>query len=52
MWFLLFFKNFPVIAIAEVKEVVAPRLRAPHEHGIDITGHHVDYERETPGERD
>jgi molybdopterin-containing oxidoreductase family membrane subunit len=52
MWFMLFIKNFPVIAIAEVKEIVAPRLRTAHEHGIDVTGHHVDFERETPGERD
>jgi molybdopterin-containing oxidoreductase family membrane subunit len=53
MWFLLFVKQLPVIAIAEVKEIVKPRLRLAHaERGIDVTGHHVDYERETPGERD
>jgi hypothetical protein len=27
MWFLLFIKQFPVIAIAEVKEIVPPRVR-------------------------
>ncbi len=27
MWFLLFIKHLPVIAIAEVKEMVPPRLR-------------------------
>ena len=52
MWFLLFIKQFPVIAIAEVKEIVAPRLRTEHEHGIDVAGLHLDYERETPGEKE
>ena len=52
MWFLLFVKQLPVIAIAEVKEIVAPRLRTVHDHGITVTGEHVDYERETPGEHD
>jgi Ni/Fe-hydrogenase subunit HybB-like protein len=52
MWFLLFIKQFPVIAIAEVKEIVAPRLKREHEHGIDITGEHLAFERETPGEHE
>jgi Ni/Fe-hydrogenase subunit HybB-like protein len=52
MWFLLFVKQLPVIAIAEVKEIVAPKLRTAHDHGITVTGEHVDYERETPGEHD
>jgi hypothetical protein len=52
MWFLLFIRQFPVIAIAEVKEIVAPRVRTQHEHGIDVTGLHLDYERETPGEKE
>jgi len=52
MWFLLFIKQLPVIAISEVKEIVMPRLRAAHSHGITITGEHVDYERETPGEHE
>jgi Ni/Fe-hydrogenase subunit HybB-like protein len=53
MWFLLFIKQLPVIAISEVKEIVAPRLRS-HAVGdaITITGEHVDYSRETPGEHD
>jgi Ni/Fe-hydrogenase subunit HybB-like protein len=34
MWFLLFIKQMPVIAIAEVKEIVPPKMK--HEHG----GHH------------
>jgi molybdopterin-containing oxidoreductase family membrane subunit len=52
MWFLLFIKQFPVIAIAEVKEIVAPRVRTEHEHGIDVTGQHLAFERETPGEHE
>jgi molybdopterin-containing oxidoreductase family membrane subunit len=52
MWFLMFIKQLPVIAIAEVKEIVPPPLRTAHEHGIDVTGHHVEYEAEVPGEHD
>ncbi|MEX1185178.1 MAG: NrfD/PsrC family molybdoenzyme membrane anchor subunit [Gemmatimonadaceae bacterium] len=52
MWFLLFIKQFPVIAIAEVKEIVKPRLRKPHDHGIDTAGQHLAFERETPGEHE
>jgi Ni/Fe-hydrogenase subunit HybB-like protein len=37
MWFLLFIKQLPVLAIAELKEVVPPRMRTdPHaEHALD-----------------
>jgi hypothetical protein len=35
-----------------VKEIVPPRLRAAHAHGISVTGEHVDFERETPGEHE
>ena len=35
MWFLLFVKQLPVMAIAELKEIVAPRVK--HGHG---GGHH------------
>jgi len=53
MWFLLFIKNFPVVAIAEVKEVVPPRLRTSQPvEGIEVTGMHLEFEPETPGERD
>ena len=53
MWFLLFIKNLPVVAIAEVKEIVPPRLRShPARADVDVTGHHVDYSPETPGEHD
>jgi hypothetical protein len=53
MWFLLFIKNLPVIAIAEVKEVVPPPLRESHPvEGIDVSGMHLEFEPETPGERD
>ena len=31
MWFLLFIKQLPVIAIAEIKEIVPPKLRQPHD---------------------
>ena len=53
MWFLLFIKNLPVIAIAEVKEIVPPSLSTPHPvEGIDVSGMHLEFEPETPGERD
>ncbi len=50
MWFLLFIKQLPVIAIAEVKEIVPPPVRTAHDHGIRITGEHVAFEADTPGE--
>jgi Ni/Fe-hydrogenase subunit HybB-like protein len=54
MWFLLFIKNLPVVPIAEVKEIVPPRLRVRHPHAdhIDTSARHLEYEPETPGERD
>jgi molybdopterin-containing oxidoreductase family membrane subunit len=52
MWFLLFIKQLPVIAIAEVKEIVPPRLRRQHTHGISSSGEHFDFEPETPGEHE
>jgi molybdopterin-containing oxidoreductase family membrane subunit len=53
MWFLLFIKNLPVIAISEVKEIVPPPVRAPHPvEGIAVSGMHLEFEPETPGERD
>ncbi len=33
MWFLLFIKQLPVIAISEVKEIVPPRLKEAASHG-------------------
>jgi molybdopterin-containing oxidoreductase family membrane subunit len=50
MWFLLFIKQLPVIAIAEVKEIIPPRLRTTHDHGIDSAGRHLEFEPATPGE--
>jgi Ni/Fe-hydrogenase subunit HybB-like protein len=52
MWFLLFIKQLPVIAIAEVKEILPPPLRRkhPHEDRIDHAGRHLEYEPDTPGE--
>jgi molybdopterin-containing oxidoreductase family membrane subunit len=52
MWFLLFIKQLPVVAIAEVKEIVLPKLKLAHQHGIATTGEHFDYEPDTPGEHD
>jgi Ni/Fe-hydrogenase subunit HybB-like protein len=53
MWFLLFIKQLPVVAIAEVKEIVPPKLRThARGHGIDASGHHLPYGTETPGEFD
>jgi molybdopterin-containing oxidoreductase family membrane subunit len=54
MWFLLFIRQLPVLAIAEIKEIVPPKMRgAPHlvtDPHIDSTGRHLDYEPHTPGE--
>ena len=36
MWFLLFVKQFPILAISEIKEIIPPRLRASATRG----GHH------------
>ncbi|HWJ21450.1 MAG TPA: NrfD/PsrC family molybdoenzyme membrane anchor subunit [Gemmatimonadaceae bacterium] len=54
MWFLLFVRQFPIVAIAEVKEIVPPRLRVAHPHvdRIDSASRHLDYEPETPGEHE
>ena len=40
MWFLLFIKQLPVMALAEIKEIVPPKLRRPvdpaeREHDLD-----------------
>ena len=52
MWFLLFIKQLPVIAVSEVKEIVPPALKRPHDQGIMITGEHVAFVADTPGEHD
>jgi molybdopterin-containing oxidoreductase family membrane subunit len=52
MWFLLFVKQFPAIAISEVKEIVKPRVRRTHQQTIDTAGHHAPYMPDTPGEFD
>jgi hypothetical protein len=46
----LFIKQLPVIAIAEVKEIIPPRLKTAHDHGIDSSGRHLEFEASTPGE--
>ncbi len=43
MWFLLFVKQLPVMAIAEIKEIVPPRMRQPVSR-LSLDGH-----GETPG---
>jgi molybdopterin-containing oxidoreductase family membrane subunit len=52
MWFMLFIKQLPVIALSEVKEIIPPKLRTRHTHGIDSAGRHVDFDPATPGEYD
>ncbi|MFL5577245.1 MAG: NrfD/PsrC family molybdoenzyme membrane anchor subunit [Gemmatimonadaceae bacterium] len=54
MWLLLFVRQLPIVAIAEVKEIVPPRLRVPHPHpdAIDTASRHLAFEPETPGEHD
>src|SRR5262245_27823014 len=37
MWFLLFIKQLPVMAMSEIKEVVPPRLAHPHDISHDLT---------------
>ncbi len=37
MWFLLFIKQLPVIAIVEIKELVAPKMRRAHAPIPDLT---------------
>ncbi|HVZ78872.1 MAG TPA: NrfD/PsrC family molybdoenzyme membrane anchor subunit [Gemmatimonadaceae bacterium] len=33
MWFLLFVKQMPVMAISEIKEILRPKMKQAHEHG-------------------
>jgi molybdopterin-containing oxidoreductase family membrane subunit len=52
MWFLLFVKQMPVFALAELKEIVPPRLKHGHpaaDH-VDTSARHLDYEPDQPGE--
>ena len=46
MWFLLFIRQLPVLAISEVKEIVPPRLKRVHAHPPEPD---ADYEPDTPG---
>ena len=46
MWFLLFVKQLPIIAISEVKEIVPPRLKRLHAHTPETPD---DFEPEIPG---
>ena len=36
MWFLLFIKQLPVMAMAEIKEVLLPRMKAKFDHSHDL----------------
>ncbi|MGH7655206.1 MAG: NrfD/PsrC family molybdoenzyme membrane anchor subunit [Gemmatimonadaceae bacterium] len=47
MWFLLFIRQLPVLAISEIKEIVPPRLKRVHQHPPEPPG---DFEADTPGE--
>jgi Ni/Fe-hydrogenase subunit HybB-like protein len=50
MWFLLFIKQLPVVAIAEVKEIIKPKVRQRHQEARDTAGHPAPYMADTPGE--
>ncbi len=47
MWFLLFIRQLPVLAISEIKEIVPPKLKRVHHHPPEPPG---DFEADTPGE--
>jgi len=47
MWFLLFIRQLPVLALSEIKEIVPPRLKRVHHHPPEPPG---DFEADTPGE--
>jgi molybdopterin-containing oxidoreductase family membrane subunit len=49
MWFLLFIRQMPIIALAEVKEIIPPRLRRVHHHPPEPAN---DFEPEIPGSHD
>jgi molybdopterin-containing oxidoreductase family membrane subunit len=49
MWFLLFIRQMPIIALAEVKEIIPPRLRRAHHHPPEPVD---DFEPEIPGSHD
>jgi molybdopterin-containing oxidoreductase family membrane subunit len=36
MWFLLFIRQLPVMAISEVKEIVPPKRRVQEDHSHDL----------------
>jgi hypothetical protein len=52
MWFMLFIKQFPVIAITEIKEIVKPRLKHRYDKGVDIAAKPLPFMPDTPGEFD
>jgi molybdopterin-containing oxidoreductase family membrane subunit len=32
MWFLLFVRQLPIMALAEIKEIVPPKMKKAHSH--------------------
>jgi molybdopterin-containing oxidoreductase family membrane subunit len=45
MWFLLFIRQLPVMAISEVKEIVPPKYRVPEDHSHDLDALVIDPEQ-------
>jgi molybdopterin-containing oxidoreductase family membrane subunit len=42
MWFLLFIKQLPVMAMMEIKEIVPPRMKHAHSAAHDLTADQID----------
>ena len=50
MWFLLFIKQLPVMAMSEIKEVIPPRMKRPHDDRThDLHGRHRPPRRDGSG---
>jgi molybdopterin-containing oxidoreductase family membrane subunit len=42
MWFLLFIRQLPVMAIAEIKEILPPKMKHPHDRTHDLDALTID----------
>src|SRR5213083_2042060 len=42
MWFLLFVKQMPVMAISEIKEILLPKMKHPHDASHDLDAQVID----------
>ncbi len=42
MWFLLFIKQLPVMAMSEIKEVIPPRMKHEQDSEHDLTADQID----------